>query len=136
MRKIFGIITAVTLATVLTGCGAQDTGEDKISDLEYTVVTEENVPQALAEVIDEKKSQPFQISYTLGEELYLATGYGEQESAGYSICVNELYETASYIIFDTTLLGPDADDAATTASSYPYIVIKTAALDDKTVMFE
>ena len=120
---------------LMWGCTMQEEQKDKLKDLEFTVVTEEEQPQTLKEVITEKKAKPFQISYTLGENLYIAVGYGEQASGGYSICVNELYETENNIVIDTTLMGPEAQDQITDTPSFPYVVVKTENIGDKTVEF-
>ena len=37
-------------------------------------------------------------------------GYGTQETGGYSIAVNALYETANAIYVDTNLIGPAPED--------------------------
>ena len=99
------------------------------------MVSQEEQPDALRDVIGEKKEKPFQISYTRGEDLYIAVGYGEQESSGYSISVNELFETENTIVIDTTLIGPQTSEQAAQVASYPYVVIKTEGIADKTVEF-
>lgn len=125
--KKIAIVLLVTMS--ICGCAAEDNTEAKLRDLEFTVVAEEEQPEALVEVIEQKKTSPFQISYTLGEDLYLAIGYGEQQTGGYSISVDELYETESSIVINTTLLGPSADEQVVQSITYPYIVIKTELLD-------
>ncbi len=125
--KKIAIVLLVTMS--ICGCAAEDNTEAKLRDLEFTVVAEEEQPEALVEVIEQKKTSPFQISYTLGEDLYLAIGYGEQQTGGYSISVDELYETESNIVINTTLLGPSADEQVVQSITYPYIVIKTELLD-------
>lgn len=130
IRKWIKRITVV-MFTVLSicGCAAQEETQAKLRDLEFTVVTEEEQPEALVEVMEQKKTSPFQISYTLGEDLYLAIGYGEQQTGGYSISVDELYETENNIVVDTTLIGPAADEQVVQSLTYPYIVIKTELID-------
>ncbi|MBQ3165352.1 MAG: protease complex subunit PrcB family protein [Lachnospiraceae bacterium] len=113
----------------MCGCATEDKMDAKLRDLEFTVVAEEEQPEALVEVIEQKKSSSFQISYTLGEDLYLAIGYGEQQTGGFSISVDELYETENNIVVNTTLLGPSADEQVVQGITYPYIVIKTELLD-------
>lgn len=125
--KKIAIVLLVTMS--ICGCAAEDNTEAKLRDLEFTVVAEEEQPEALVEVIEQKKTSPFQISYTIGEDLYLAIGYGEQQTGGYSISVDELYETESNIVINTTLLGPSADEQVVQSITYPYIVIKTELLD-------
>ena len=86
-------------------------------------------------IIEEKKKEPFQITYTDKEYLYICSGYGEQATGGYSIAVNELYLTDTAVYVNTCLLGPEGTDKSNTTPSYPYIVIKTEYLD-QTVIFE
>ena len=93
-RKTRVVLTALTVFLILgtLGCSAkEEIPEDKINDLDFTVVGEDQQPDSLKDIIAEKYADAFQISYTLGEDLYIAVGYGEQPSGGYSISVNAFY---------------------------------------------
>lgn len=120
----------------LGGCALGEIAEEKQKDLEYTVVAQDDIPEKLQEVIAEKEEKAFQISFTLGDALYIAVGYGEQQTGGYSICVNGLYETENAIVIDTTLIGPDSGEKAAESASYPYLVVKTEAIADKPIEFK
>lgn len=126
IKRLFPIIM---LSVCVCGCAMEGEEEAKLRDLEFTVVTEEEQPEALAEVIEEKKVNPFQISYTLGEDLFLAIGYGEQQTGGFSISVDELYETENHIVVDTTLIGPGSEEKVIDSITYPYVIIKTEVID-------
>ena len=128
------VITMLVLA--LTGCEAQETAGDKLRDLDFTVIGENEQPDALKSIIAEKSGSAFQISYTIGEELYIAVGYGEQPSGGYSITVNEFYETPDAIIVDTTLVGPSSATNVTNMPTMPYVVIKTENIEEKPIQFK
>lgn len=134
----YGMCVLGTLALfLLTGCGEEKNPMEKIKDLEFTVLAEDNIPEELKTIIDEKKENAFKVTYQDNGFLYICIGYGEQVSGGYSITVNALYLTENAIYADTTLLGPDPADAASAkknAPSYPYIVIKTEFVD-KPVVF-
>lgn len=130
---VCGVLTACIL--LFTGCTLLSEEKIKLRDLEFTVISEEKIPEQLKTIIDEKKAQPFQITYTDNKNLYICIGYGEQETGGYSIAVNELYLTDANICVNTSLLGPEPDEKNTPAPSYPVIVIKTEYLE-QTVMFE
>ena len=121
---------------IMTGCATTQEMPEKIRDLDFTIVEADEEPQALVDIISEKKEEPFQMSYTLGEDLYIVVGYGAQESGGYSIQVNECYETESSILVDTTLLGPESQEEITDNVTYPYIVIKTESIPDKMIEFQ
>lgn len=135
MKKWMMLILCILSAIWITGCGKmQTTQEEKLRDLEFTVVATAEQPDTLKEVIEEKKIEGFQICYTKGEFLYLAIGYGAQQTGGYSISVNAVYETENTIVIDTTLVGPESQEATGAVESYPYIVIKIENID-KTIQF-
>ncbi len=126
-------LTACTL--LLSGCTLLSEEKIKLRDLEFTVLGEEKIPEQLKAIIEGKKKEPFQITYTDNANLYICIGYGEQETGGYSIAVNELYLTDTNIVVNTSLLGPEAPDQENKTPSSPYIVIKTEYLE-QTVTFE
>lgn len=132
----FCVLGAAALL-LLAGCAKETDPLQKIKDLEFTVLAEDNIPEELKTVIEEKKANAFKVTYQDNGFLYICIGYGEQVSGGYSITVNDLYLTENAIYVDTTLLGPDpAEDSAAKRNtpSYPYIVIKTEFID-KPVVF-
>lgn len=134
-KKWRGILTAALLAAALaTGCGFGGE-EEKKTNLEFTVVDEERLPEELFKLVEEKKAEVFKMTYADGGYLYLCVGYGKQETGGYSITVNELYATDNAVYLDTNLIGPKEADAKGENPSYPYIVIKTPFMD-KTVVFD
>ena len=67
--------------------------------------------------------------------MYLVIGYGMQETCGYSIQVNECYETEGTVYVDTTLLGPETEEEIVKKPSYPYIIIKIEVIADKLIEF-
>lgn len=129
-------ITCVMTALCIMGCSMEDTEEDKLKDIEFTVIGEEQQPDSLKDIIAEKSAEKFQISYTLGEELYIAIGYGEQPSGGYSISVNAFYETEDSLVIDTTLIGPGKAENVTNTPTHPYIVVKCENIADKMIEFK
>lgn len=104
-------------------------------DLEYTVVRPEEIPETLAAEIEEKKEADFEITYSDNEFLYIARGYGAQETGGYSISVEECYLVENAICVRTVLTGPKVGEQVHKEPSYPYIVLKTELRDEK-VNFE
>ena len=136
IKIFFRVMAAVILTVTLMGCEAEEAASNKLKDLDFTVVGEGEQPDALKDIIAEKSKSAFQISYTIGEELYIAIGYGEQPSGGYSITVNEFYETPDSLFIDTTLLGPGSAENVTDTPTTPYIVIKTENIADKPIEFK
>lgn len=135
IKNLILTITMVIFMLALTGCEMEGEAEDKLRDLDFTVVGENEQPDALKDIIAEKRASAFQISYTIGEELYIAIGYGEQPSGGYSITVNAFYETPDSLYIDTTLIGPGSAENVTDTVTTPYIVIKTENIADKPIEF-
>lgn len=133
VRGLLGLLVVMTLS--FCGCSITEDGGMKLRDLDFTLVSDERMPEELKVMIEEKKGEEFKFTYADQEFLYLCIGYGEQSTGGYSIAVNELYLTDNAIYVDTNLLGPSAKEKTNPAVSYPYIVIKTDFLD-KTVVFE
>lgn len=135
MAWIMGILAATWLVMLLGGCGLEKTDHRKLGDLSYTILEEKEVPQEFLAVIEERKEQMFKLTYTDEQDLYIAVGYGVQQTGGYSISINECYHTQNAIYFDTTLIGPSKGEKVNEAKSYPYLVIKTKNLE-KNVVFE
>ena len=80
---------------------------DKVRDLDFTVAGDMDVPDELKKLIAEKQQQPFKLTYSDEQNLYIAVGYGVQPTGGYSISVNDLYLTDNSIVINTELKGPE-----------------------------
>lgn len=135
MRKLLFVLISMVIMGGLTGCALLSEEQVKLKDLEFTVLSEEKIPEELKTILGEKKQEPFKLTYSDNEYLYICIGYGEQESGGYSIAVNELYLTENAVYVNTSLLGPNAAGQNDRTPTTPYIVIKTEYLDS-TVIFE
>ena len=118
----------LTLCTLM-GCSKEKEEYTKIGEVDFTVVEEADVPKELLSAIKEKKAEPFKLTYLAEDALYLAQGYGEQPSGGYSIAVEELFQAEEGICLKTILIGPAADEKVTTAVTYPYIVLKLPKME-------
>ena len=137
MRKLCRdcyILLLVGCIFLLAGCAMKSSEKIRLRDLDFTVLSEDVIPKELLDVIEERKEEPFELSFKDGKNLYLVVGYGKQETGGYSIVVEDLYLTEEAIYVSTSLLGPDPGQKGT-RESYPVIVIKTELLD-KTILFE
>ncbi len=117
------------------GCGMQKIGTEKIRDVDYTVVTEEEIPGELLEKIEAQKAEDFKMTYMLDDALYIVRGFGMQATGGYSIQVQNLYLAENALYFETDLIGPENGNQEEKAISYPYIVVKTERLEEN-VVFE
>ncbi|MDO5291197.1 MAG: protease complex subunit PrcB family protein [bacterium] len=129
------ILVCVCMLMVSNGCHTKEKDIERIKDLEFTVVPDENVPQELMKIIEEKKESPFKLKFTStdNEYLYIVVGYGTQNTGGYSISVDDFYLASNAIYIDTNLIGPTKDEVVTTALTYPYVVVKTPFRDESVV---
>lgn len=126
---------AVLIVCILTGCGVRTQDQERLGDLEFTVLDLEKVPQELKNVLEEKKADPFKVTYEDEGYMYICIGYGEQQTSGYSIAVEDLYLTSNAIYVKTELLGPGNGETVADATTCPYIVLKLEDLN-KSVVFE
>ncbi len=134
--KILLIVCLLLWAVVvrlLTGCSVQKDAQDKVRDLEFAVVAEADLPEELRNLVNEKKAADFKLTYSNDQGLYIAVGYGEQATGGYSIAVKELYLTENSIVIDTELLGPEKGEEVGVEKSYPYLVVQTEYLENPVI---
>lgn len=133
MRKFKKCIILILLAgCVLSGCIVQHE-QEKIEDLEFTVMDPMDLPEELQEQIVARQEEDFSMTYSDQEYLYIVRGYGEQETGGYCISIDQCYRTKNTICVKTTLTGPQVGENVTTAPSYPYIVIKTELRSEEVI---
>lgn len=135
MKKLTIFVIGIFLVCVLCGCSLLSDERIKLRDLDFTVLSEEKLPDELKTIVEERKAEPFKLTYSDNQYLYICIGYGQQETGGYSIAVDELYLTDNAVYVSTSLLGPQASDKSNKTPSYPYIVVKTEFLE-QTVIFE
>lgn len=129
MKKIISGLAVVFLLLGLTGCTILSSERVKLKDLDFTVLGQEKIPGELMSIIEEKKGEPFQITFHDKDFLYICIGYGKQETGGYSIAVNELCLTDTAVCVNTSLLGPKPEEQNQPQVSFPFIVLKTEFLD-------
>ena len=66
---------------------------------------------------------------------YIARGYGQRETGGYCITVDQCYLSENAVCIKTTLTGLQPGEEVSTAPSCPYIVLKLEQRDEE-VVFE
>ena len=129
------ILLIGSILIFLSGCSIQTNEQEKLRDLEYTIVEEGKASEGLEAILEEKRKGEFKLTYEEEGQLYLCIGYGEQNTSGYSIAVNELYLSENAIYFDTSLIGPSKEEQVAEVSSYPCLVARTEYVD-KPVVFQ
>lgn len=134
-RRIAQVVLVLFMLLMMIGCSDRQDKTKKLRDLKFTVLSEDQLPEELQGIMEEKKPESFKLTFTDENDLYICVGYGKQPTGGYSISVTELYETENAVYVHTNLLGPSAGETQKESPSYPYIVVKLEKLD-KTVVFE
>ena len=128
-----GLLAALG-ACLLAGCSVEKGGQQKLSELEYTIVAQEDIPEELMTQIETAKTGEMKLTYADDGAFYIVRGYGAQPG-GSSIQVLELYCTEDGIVFDTQLVGGGKNAGEETTSAYPYIVVKLLC-GEQNVVFE
>ena len=60
-----------------TACG-REYDREKQNDIEYTIVSEEEMPQEIRQLIQESEKESFRKTYADKDYLYIIVGYGAQ----------------------------------------------------------
>lgn len=124
MKRIRRYFFVLLLLLTLTGCVSGPASSEKLRDLEFSVLDSYSVPEEFQKIIEENKQNPFQLTYTDKEDLYIAQGYGAQLKTGYSVKVTELYETENAVRVKTCLMGPEKGEETKEITTFPYVVVK------------
>ena len=122
-KRLLSICIICLMCFGVFACGKKQDTMEKIKDLECTIIPEENIPEELLAMIEEKKENPFKMTFEDQGFLYIC------------VAMNALYETANAIYVDTNLIGPQPEEKSNIVASYPYVVIKTEFID-KPVVFD
>jgi len=124
MKRWIAVLCMLGLLCLTAGCAkGEEDAKDKVADLDFTIVSEPEVPEELRQLIEEKKANEFKLSYSAEGKLYIVAGYGKKDTGGYSVSVKAVYLTENAIVMDSDLTGPGQDEEVSQAPSYPYIVI-------------
>ena len=113
-------ICLCALFCLFFGCTSKK--EERLQEIDFTVVDDDEIPEELKTIIDQKKTGEFKLTYADQDELYIVVGYGKQLTGGYSIQFPDVYLTKENIVVTSVLLGPEGEEPANI--SYPYAVIK------------
>lgn len=135
MKKAIFCFICIGIIISLTGCCIKKNQQENRSDIKFTIINEEMIPKELKDEINRKKGKPFRLTYADKGTLYIAQGYGEKQTTGYSVKVKKCEETQNTIYFHTNLIGPSKQEKVIKKVNNPHIVV---ALRDaeKTVIFE
>ena len=136
MKKLitFFSLLLVSSCLLLWGCTAE-TGSEEGTSLDFTVVSQEEIPEELKGILETNKESELMLSYKIQDYFYLVRGYGKQDSSGYSITVNGVTLMEDGIHMDTSLIGPSSGEEIPKEPSCPYVVVKIEYME-KAVIFD
>jgi len=71
MKKVIAMILTTVMLLSLSACSMLSEENVKLRDLDFTVLSEEKIPQELCNIIEEKEGGPFKLTYSDKEFLYI-----------------------------------------------------------------
>ena len=134
MKKTYLLLLPICIL-ILTACSVRKADDKKLRDVEFTVLDKDDVPEEFMAKIEEAKEGQVKLSYADRGYLYIARGYGQKDTSGYSVEVRRCYETENEIHVETGLLGPGKEEKILKKKTCPYVVIKTE-YTDKQIEFD
>lgn len=132
MKKQGIMLLGTAFFLFLCGCRVFNK-EETAQELDYEIVAEEEIPEEMKAVIEEKKAQGFQITFEEKDTLYIGQGYGEKDQEGYEILVDQCQYSDDFVYFHTILNGP-REETKEKGQSYPYLVVR-CEVSGKEVIF-
>ena len=134
-RKQVCFLGILSFVFLLTACSVRKLNTEKLRDIEFTVVTAQDLPKELQTEIETKKKEPMMLTYSDNGWTYIIRGYGTKEKTGYSVSVNKCYEEEQSVCVETELLGPKRGEEIKDKKTCPYVAIKIEYVD-KPVVFQ
>lgn len=116
------------LVILLQGCKVQIVPQEERSEVLFSIISKECIPESLAKLIEERKEEEMKITYVDQGNRYIVIGYGKQDSGGYSIYIKDLYKTENALYVDTCLMGPKEKSKKQETTSYPMIVLRISEM--------
>ncbi|MFI3176650.1 MAG: protease complex subunit PrcB family protein [Eubacteriales bacterium] len=127
----------IGMGFLLSAC-KDDSDTMEQENVPFVVISEECLPEELLELVSDEKEEAFKITYTDDAYLYICRGYGARATGGYSITIDQLYQTSNAIYIKTSLMGPSLNEQKNEVTSYPYVVVrvKKSEITKENVVFD
>ena len=68
------------LVTQLLGCKMQIVPQEERSEVSFSIISKECIPESLPKLIEERKDEEMKITYVDQGKRYIVIGYGKQNS--------------------------------------------------------
>ena len=69
-KRMIAAIFMLLLSLSFIGCKMQTNATKKLSDLDYTIVSGRELPDELYDILEEKKTESFKLTYEENDGLY------------------------------------------------------------------
>lgn len=125
----------IGLVFLASGCSGGKISQEKIKEIKYTVEDNRKLPEMLTQKIEKEKEKPMKIVWGDAESTYIVRGYGERDTKGCRVEVEEVYEGKEVIVVRTRLYGPHSKAEAEEGERCPYVAVKISH-SEKRVVFE
>lgn len=125
----FFTMVGMFLLASLTSCKIEESNDKKIKDLDYTICDESKLPDALVDLINERKQEPFKLTYRTKDYLYIVVGYGAQDRTDLSVVMSELYLTENSIFVNTDMTSIEDTTLEDNKVTYPWLAVKCEHYD-------
>ncbi len=127
-KRCFLMGMVCVMVTQLLGCNMHILPQEERSEVSFTIISKECIPESLAKLIEEKKEEEIKLTYVDQGNRYIVIGYGKQDSGGYSIYIKDLYKTENALYVDTCLMGPKEKKETEEVASYPVMVLRISEM--------
>ena len=121
---------------IITGSSISKTSDEKIGDIKYEIIEDIDLPYDASLLFYEAMSENNRLTYSSNDTTYIMICYGIMPSSGYTINVDEFYETDSHLVLDTTLVGPKTREELSEENSYPALILKVSPRLEKSIIFK
>ncbi len=121
------VLIILLLTAVLVSCGKQEAPKrtyENMQDAVYEIVSGSEVPHKVNEKIYKEREKGFGFSYRDNEGMYIAFGFGRQNTGGFSIQLVAVKENEDEILIEAKLIAPAPEEVVSTSPSYPYMILK------------
>lgn len=127
LRILAGVLTVVVGLSLFAGCSFYKVKEDGEA-LTYDICDDTMLPEELLSVINSKKEEPFNLTYSNNTYTYIVICSGRQNRDDVGVVVDKMYmdENAIYIESVLRQTATPSDAASKDTVSYPYIVLRIA----------
>ena len=115
------------LLMMVISCGEKQKPKrtyESMQDAVYEIVSGSDVPHKVNEKIFKERDKGFGFSYRDNEGMYIAFGFGRQNTGGFSIQLAAVKENEDEILIEAKLIAPAPEEVVSTSPSYPYMILK------------